>query len=72
MTETEKELVAAVESDIQKWEFEAEYFEQSVIEITDEAGKKTSGTEYARGLRQRIAEHRALVQNVKRTRPPKF
>ncbi len=66
MTNNEKELVAALEADIQKWEFVAGYFEHSVDEIDLFDGKKMSGMDYARGLRHAIAEHRALVEKVKK------
>ena len=64
MTNNESKLIAALEADVQKWEFVAGFFERSVNEI-DVMGKKLSGREYARGLYQRIAEHRALVEKVK-------
>jgi hypothetical protein len=65
MTNAEKELIAALEADIQKWEFVAGYFEHSVRDMELFDGKKITGIEYARGLRQRIAEHRALIERVK-------
>jgi hypothetical protein len=66
MTPSEEELVAALESDIQTWEFVARFFEQSVPEFGVIEGKKMSGTDYALSLHRRIAEHRALVERVKR------
>jgi hypothetical protein len=66
LTQHEKELVAALEADIQTWEFVARFFEHSVIEIDAIGGKKISGSAYAGGLRQRIAEHRALIEEVKK------
>jgi hypothetical protein len=66
VTNNEKELITALEADIQKWEFVAAYFEHSVAEMDVIGGKKVSGREYARGLRQQIAEYRALVEKVKK------
>jgi hypothetical protein len=65
VTNNEQELVAALEADIQKWEFVAGFFEHSVAGIDVIGGKKISGADYARGLRLRIAEHRALIEKVK-------
>jgi hypothetical protein len=66
VTKNEQELVAALEADIQKWEFVAGLFEHSVAGIDVIEGKKISGADYARGLRRRIAEHRALIEKVKK------
>ena len=66
MTNNEKELVAALEADIQKWEFVAGFFEHSVAGIDVIEGKKMSGEDYARGLRLRIAEHRGLIERVRK------
>jgi hypothetical protein len=66
MTTNEKELVAALEADIQKCEFVAGYFEHSGLEIDAIEGKKISGWDYARGLRQLIAEHRVLIEKVRK------
>jgi hypothetical protein len=66
LTSNERELVAALEADIQKWEFVAGLFEHSVREFDVIGGKKMSGADYARGLRQRITENRALVEKVKK------
>lgn len=66
MTPSEKELVSALEADIQTWEFVAGFFERSVPEFDVIGGKKMSGTDYARTLHQRIAQHRALIEKVKR------
>jgi hypothetical protein len=66
VTKNEEELIAALEADIQRWEFVAGFFEHSVAGINVIDGKKISGGDYARGLRQRIAEHRALIEKVKK------
>ena len=66
MTKNEKELIAALEADIQKWEFVARYFEHSVNEIEAMGGKKISGRDYALDLYHQIAEHRALIGKVKK------
>jgi hypothetical protein len=66
MTASEQELVAALESDIQTWEFVAGFFERSVPEFETIGDKKMSGREYARGLHQRIAHHRTLIDKVKK------
>jgi len=65
MTDHEKELVAALEADVQTWEFVAGFFEHSVSQIDTIGGKSLSGSEYAAGLRHRIAEHRELIKSVK-------
>ena len=46
MTNNERELVAALEADIQKWEFIAGFFEHSVPEFDVIGGKKMSGGDY--------------------------
>lgn len=66
MTPSERELVAALESDIQTWEFVADFFERNVPEFDIIGGKKMSGKEYSRGLHRRIAEHRALIEKIKK------
>ncbi len=63
MTNNEKELVAVLEADIQKWEFVAACFERGEVDLSD---GKMSGRDYANDLRQRIAEWRALVEKVKK------
>jgi hypothetical protein len=65
LTNNERELVAALQADIQKWEFVAGFFEHSVREFDVIGGRKMSGTDYARGLRQQIIENRTLVEKVK-------
>ena len=65
MTNNERELVAALEADTQKWEFIAGFFEHSVPEFEVIGGKKMSGSDYARGLRQLVAENRNLVEKVR-------
>jgi hypothetical protein len=66
VTKHEKELIAALEGDIQKWEFVARYFEHSVNEIELMGGKTISGRDYALGLYHQIAEHHALIGKVKK------
>lgn len=63
VTNNEKELVAALEADIEKWEFVAGCFERDEVQFDD---KTMSGRDYARDLRQRIAEWHALVEKVKK------
>lgn len=65
MTSNEKALVAALESDITIWEQEAQFFEMFVQDVEMMGANSVPGREYARGLRSRIAEHRALVERVK-------
>ncbi len=45
--------------------FVAGFFEHSVSQIDTIGGKSLSGSEYAAGLRHRIAEHRELIKSVK-------
>jgi hypothetical protein len=66
VTKNERELIAALEADIQKWEFVASYFEHSVNEIDAMGGKKISGRDYALDLYHQIAERRALIGKVKK------
>ena len=67
MTQKETELVAALEADIQTWEFVAGFFEHSVKELDTLGGQKMSGRAYAAGLRKRIADHRSLIDAVKKS-----
>lgn len=67
MTGKEEELVAALEADIQTWEFVAAYFDHSVKDLETFSGQRMTGAAYAKGLRQRIAEHRALIEAVKKS-----
>jgi hypothetical protein len=66
VTNHEKELVAALEADIKRWEVVAAFFENSVNKIEVIGGENISGRDYARGLRERIAEHRSLIEKVKK------
>ena len=66
MTSHEKEFIAALEADIQMWGSLAGYVERSDSEIDLSDGKKISAGDYTRGVRQRIVEHRALIEKVKR------
>lgn len=66
MTQKEIDLVAALESDIQTWEFVARFFEHHVADIETIEGQKMSGRAYAEGMRSRIAHHRALIDAVKK------
>jgi hypothetical protein len=70
VTNNEKELVAALEGDIQTWQVEADFFERSVTEIDVIGNENISGKDYARGLRLRIAKHRALIEKVKKVDVP--
>ena len=65
MTSSEEKLVAALEDDIYRWESEAEFFEAFVDSISLPEGEKMPGKEYAGELRQRIAKHRALINEVR-------
>jgi len=65
VTSHEKELISALEADIQMWESLAAYVERSVSEIDLSDGRKISAGDYTRGVRQRIVEHRALIEKVK-------
>jgi hypothetical protein len=65
MTDAEKVLVSLVEKDIEQWESTADYFEKNVVDITSIDGKKTSGKDYAKGLRERAAEFRELLKPIK-------
>ena len=65
MTPSEKELVVALEADIQRWESEADFFEHSITEIDVLGGPKMSGRDYARGLHRLIAERRALIEKTR-------
>jgi len=66
MTNNEKELVAALEADIHTWETEAEFFEKFVKDVEFSGRNAMPGREYARGLRQRITSHKALIEKVKK------
>jgi hypothetical protein len=65
VTNNEKNLVGALEADIQRWESEAKYFESLVSEI-EMNGEKVSGKAHAAVLRRWIAEYRALIEKVKK------
>jgi hypothetical protein len=62
VTDNEKELVAALEADIQIWGSLVRYVERSV----DLSDKKKSSHDDTRGLHERIVEHRALIEKVKK------
>jgi hypothetical protein len=66
VTPSEKELVAALEADIQMWEVVAGHYERLVGEIQTIDGQKITGRAYAATLRKRAAEHRELVDKVKK------
>ncbi len=66
MTPNEKELVAALEADIQMWEVVAGHYERLVDEIQTIDGQKITGKAYAATLRKRAAEYRELVEKVKK------
>jgi hypothetical protein len=65
VTNHEKELVAALEADIKRWEVVAAFFENSVNKIEVIGGENISGRDYA-DLRERIAEHRSLIEKLKK------
>lgn len=65
MTPNEKALVAALEADIATWEQEANFFEKLVQRVDMTGGDSMPGREYAQGIRQRITDHRALIEKVK-------
>ena len=66
MTNNEKELVAALEADTHTWESEAKFFETFVKDVEFSGHNAMPGREYARGLRQRIADHKALIEKVRK------
>ncbi len=66
MTSNEQALVAALESDIQMWEVAAGHYEKLFSDIQTIDGKKITGAAYAAMLRKRIAEHRDLIEKVKK------
>lgn len=66
MTPNEKELVAALEADIQMWEVVAGHYEQLIGEIQTIDGEKITGKAYAATLRKRAAEYRELIAKVKK------
>jgi len=66
VTPNEKELVAALEADIQMWEVVAGHYERLVDEIQTIDGQKITGKAYAATLRKRAAEYRELVEKVKK------
>ena len=66
MTPNEKELIAALEADIQMWEVVAGHYERLVAEIQTLDGQKITGKAYAATLRKRAAEYRELVEKVRR------
>jgi hypothetical protein len=67
MTNNEEKLVAAMEADIQTWEGEAKFFETFVRDVELMGRNAMPGREYARGIRQRIADHKALIESVKKS-----
>jgi hypothetical protein len=66
MTDNERELIAALESDIMTWETEAQFFEKFGHDVALSGRNAIPGRDYARGLRQRIAEHRGLIEKVRK------
>ena len=66
MTPNEKELVAALEADIQMWEVVAGHYEKFVPDFQTIDGQKITGKAYAATLRKRAAEYRELVEKVKK------
>ena len=66
MTSNEKELVAALEADIQMWEVVAGHYEQLIADIQTIDGQKITGKAYAATLRRRAAEYRDLVERVRK------
>jgi len=66
VTPNEKELVAALEADIQMWEVVAGHYEQLIGEIQTIDGEKITGKAYAATLRKRAAEYRELIAKVKK------
>jgi len=66
VTPNEKELVAALEADIQMWEVVAGHYEQLIGEIQTIDGEKITGKAYAATLRKRAAEYTELIAKVKK------
>jgi hypothetical protein len=66
VTNNEKELVAALEADIHTWEGEAKFFETFVKDVEFMGRNAIPGREYARGIRQRITDHKELIEKVKK------
>ena len=66
MTNNEKELVEALQADIQTWESEAGFFETFDKDIEFLGHNPIPGREYARRLRQRIANHNELIERAKK------
>jgi pyruvate-formate lyase-activating enzyme len=67
MTNNERKLITALEDDINTWETEARFFDTLVEHVCVSGGSATSGREYAHGLRQRIKEHKALIEKLKKS-----
>jgi hypothetical protein len=66
MTNNERDLVAVLEADIQKWEFVAGLFERHLPDIETVDGRKMTVVTFAAESRRRIAEHRELIEKVKK------
>jgi hypothetical protein len=66
MTDSEAELIATLEADIHVWETEACFFDTLVEHVSVSGGNPKLGREYARSLRERIEEHKALIAKLKK------
>ena len=66
MTSNEKALVDALESDMQIWEVVVGHYEHGIIDLQTIDGIKMTGAGYAAMLRKRVAEHKDLIEKIKK------
>ena len=65
MTNHEKELIAALEADIRRWDVLVLFFEQEVPEIEIHGLPKMTGREFASNLREKGDQYRKLFERIK-------
>ena len=63
---TNNELIATLEADIHTWETEASFFDTLVEHVSVSGGNPKPGREYALSLRERIEEHKELIDKLKK------
>ena len=66
LTNYEKELIAALEAGIHRWDILILYFEQKAPEVEIHGSPKMSGREFAKNLREKRAQYRQLIDRIKR------
>jgi hypothetical protein len=66
LTNYEKELIAALEAGIHRWDILILYFEQKAPEVEIHGLPKMSGREFAKNLREKRVQYRQLIDRIKR------